>query len=197
MTSDDPLNKAGDPAKSPEPEVPEAKKEDGGKTKTDDPVAQVIATVGVVAVLIMIAIGVATGSDSGTSEAGPEPSPTYSGTTSKWRAYEAGHNFGQANNGTARIPANKAHKANTLGEELYEAANGQANDSQKDLMDAMAADRADAVWWCEENIPNYLKTAHAANRDALVDGCIGGVLPIFDAPYMYGERVTPTGKAAP
>ncbi|MGW2587304.1 hypothetical protein ACWCYZ_39555 [Streptomyces virginiae] len=152
---------------------------------------------GVLASLLVMVLIAVTNNQTGQDDtnATPEPSPTYSGTTPKWYAYEAGRNFGQASRDTARIPADKAKNANTLGEELYEAANGQANDQNKDLGDAVAADMSNASWWCQNNLPTYLESAHEAQYDALVKGCIGGVLPMFDAPYMYGDRVT--GKATP
>ncbi|OEJ34174.1 hypothetical protein BGK67_25090 [Streptomyces subrutilus] len=191
---------AGDPAKNPEP-AKEPGKDVGPPTqgatigdstepsnppkkKPKDPLTAVF-----VSILAITVLGVAIASvvHGVRREDAPQPEPTYTGPA--WEAYVEGRDFGRANQ-NATLPPGKGRKANTLEEELYEAANGQANDRSKDMQDALSADRANAEWWCEKNMPSSLRARYLEDWEALVGGCVGGALPVFDHPYLY-VRSTP------
>ncbi|WNO69454.1 hypothetical protein RPQ02_39650 [Streptomyces sp. AM2-3-1] len=98
--------------------------------------------------------------------AASQASPSYSGPA--WEAYRTGREFGRDKQG-AQIP------------------NSVARTSDGTLKDAIEADRDNAEWWCRRNLPAPMKADHEAHRDALLAGCVGGVLPMMDAPELWGQ----------
>ncbi|MFI5681833.1 hypothetical protein [Streptomyces cellulosae] len=114
---------------------------------------------------VAAAVLLTSGCDSSdTAEA--QPSPSYSGPA--WDAYRAGREFGAKHQDDARVPGDVARSAES--------------DS---LGDAISADMDNAEWWCTRNLPGELETAHQDQEEALVAGCVGGVLPLADHPELY------------
>ncbi|MFE3861074.1 hypothetical protein ACFXPT_11655 [Streptomyces goshikiensis] len=106
----------------------------------------------------------------------PSPSPTYGGPA--WNAYEAGRIFGLANQ-TATMP---------------ESARAPKPTSTR-MYDAVAADHADAAWWCRHNLPYNLRSTHGAYLEDLMAGCIDGILPWADMPSSkYLVTPSPTTR---
>lgn len=87
-----------------------------------------------------------------------------------WDAYEAGYTMARPNFGTADIPADVAH-----------------TDNSGTMAGALRADKANAAWWCENNMPDDLVAGHPGEREALYGGCIDGLLPdAAGSPSSYG-----------
>ncbi|MEU3020066.1 hypothetical protein ABZ635_22025 [Nocardiopsis sp. NPDC007018] len=87
-----------------------------------------------------------------------------------WDAYEAGYTMSRPSFGTADIPAEVAHTDNT-----------------GTLAGALRADKANALWWCNNNMPDDLAADHPDEVEALYGGCIDGLLPdAAGSPGSYG-----------
>lgn len=87
-----------------------------------------------------------------------------------WDAYEAGHAMSKPYMFKAEIPAGVVQTDNT-----------------GTLAGALRADKANAEWWCDHNMPDDLIADHPGERDALYGGCVDGLIP--DAagnPASYG-----------
>ncbi|MGX1514043.1 hypothetical protein [Streptomyces collinus] len=103
-----------------------------------------------------------------TDSAAAKPSPSYSGPA--WNAYREGREFGRQHQDDATVPGDVARTAES-----------------GDLSDAVSADMDNADWWCERNLPSELEAKHQDQEEALVAGCVGGVLPIADHPELYAR----------
>lgn len=87
-----------------------------------------------------------------------------------WDAYEAGHTMSKPHFGNAEVPAGVAQ-----------------TDSTGTLAGALRADKANAEWWCDHNMPDDLVADHPGEFDALYGGCVDGLMPdAAGSPASYG-----------
>lgn len=87
-----------------------------------------------------------------------------------WDAYAAGHAMSRPHMFDAEVPASVAQRP-----------------GDDTLASAMKADKANAVWWCDNNMPDDLVDEHSDELEALYGGCVDGLLPdAVGRPESYG-----------